>query len=281
MNHETPILVITTHGIWREVATNFKMPINMNLMRASSTGAPNYLYDKIPGSLTKLIETKRKVTRTSRSLIKSIQRELISIDETGCCSALSCAASLNAETARAYVKGAYIDETDEEEKKDQLNFIRSHAYNIVTKQKGMEMVNKSYEIKKSDDGSKLDNRMMLYINGRKPVDILRTWKNDAIQSTPADNVKIRKRRVIETTLDEILDILLHKYHIKNIIIIDLSCNLTDLMGETERDERHFIRDIDQILNPNNSTSSPASFGGKPSCKTRNCKIRNNKTRKHK
>jgi len=280
MNHDTPILVITTHGVWREGNPNFTMPVNMNLMRASSTGAPNYLYDKIPGSLAKLIEKKRKVTRTSRSLIKSLQRELISIDETGCCSTLSCAASLNAETARAQVKSINIDETDETEKKDQINFIRSQAYNLVIKRRGSEMANKSYEINKRDDQDiKQDNRMMLYINGQKPIDILRTWKNDAFQSTPADNVKIRNRDSIETTLEEILDILFNKYNIENIIIIDLSCNLTDTIGETERDERHFIRDVDQILNPNNS---PASLGGKTRRrKTRNNKTRNNKTRKRK
>ena len=280
MNSDTPILVITTHGVWREENPHFTMPVNMNLMRASSTGAPNYLYDKIPGSLAKLVKEKRKTTRTSKSLIKSLQRELISIDKTGCCSALSCAASLNAETAIAQVKNANKEETDEEEKKDQHNFISSHAYNLVIKRMGENMVNKSYEIHKHDDsGIKQDNRMMLYINGKTPIDILTTWQNDVLQSTPADNVKMRNRDVIDTTLENILDILFDKYHIDNIIIIDLSCNLTEPIIDTERNKRQFIRNINQTLNPNNGTieSSSLSSGGKTRFKKENeiTKLENN------
>jgi hypothetical protein len=248
----------------------------MKIMRATSTGAPNYLYSKIPSSLSKLIAKKRKSTNTCKQFIKSLQQDLISIDDTGYCSELGCAKSLPLKpTAKSYITYQIEHEEDTDEKNDAQKYLASVAYNIVSKRAGNEMPDKSYEIHKIDytnkaELDKFDNRMILYMKDEKPVDILKTWITDVIQSTPVDAVKIRRRDVIETTLKEILTTLSEKYNMNDIIIIDLSCNLTDIAEDSKRADRYFIRNINKMLNVNASdnSSSDNSSSGKSKSKTR-------------
>ena len=133
------------------------------------------------------------------------------------------------------------------------------------------MQNKSFELNKSDFKGKgkhneYDDRMVLYLPDGSKTDILNNWMSTYNTQNIAESVIRKNRDIIETTLKDILNKIKEEYGLKNIIIIDLSCNSIDIEEETEETEeteedkqkrqsidrarRNFIRSIKKRLNSN-------------------------------
>ena len=282
-----PKLMITTHGKWNVPRNSskghptFRLPYNVRIMYATGMGVVNYLEQRLANRIH--IEYKEKGYGLRK--INKFKKDLRSLDLYGCCDALACKDNRRN-------SAPIIREKMEEEKYDSDPEIRIMAkefldhtdepYRITSKKKGDVMPLKTHEISSSEFGvddegyanrdytNINDNRVILYIPGRDPIDVLYNW--DKINNDePYITAKLRTPNVT-ITFKEIL------IRVKNICaklgiemtdldIIDLSCNVTtDIYGEKAPQDpqkrveyintlRDMIFGEDEILSSSSSSSS--------------------------
>ena len=265
--NNTATLVITSHGIWRDSENSFKLPIGINMIKATQIGVVNILDQKVSNSIPKLVEDANKL-QTTIEKVAHYQRELNSLDNYNCRHSLSCKTRLK----RTPTAIQYANEYENEGDKDGTQYLdQVITYDNIVKKKGRMMPNKSFELKKSDFKGKgkhneYDDRMVLYLPDGSKTDILNNWMSTYNTQNIAESVIRKNRDIIETTLKDILNKIKEEYGLKNIIIIDLSCNSIDIEEETEETEeteedkqkrqsidrarRNFIRSIKKRLNSN-------------------------------
>lgn len=247
-----PKLMITTHGKWnvpRNSANGhpkFTLPYNVRIMYATGMGVVNYLDQTLA---TRIDNEYRKKNGYGMRKINKFKKDLRSLDIYGCCDALAC--KDNRRNSNPIIKQVL-----EEEKEDSNSENRAYAkefldhtdepYRITSKRKGVTMPLKTHEINSNEFGideegyanrnykNINDNRVILYIPGREPIDILYNW-DKVNKDEPYITAKLRTQS-IAITFKEIL------MRVKNICadlgieitdldIIDLSCNITtDIYG---------------------------------------------------
>jgi len=247
-----PKLLITTHGKWT-IPDNylagpetFKLPCNTRIMYASGMGIVNYLNQTVPNMIHKEYQ-KNKTNQYGLRQLKSFKKDLRAYDLYGCCDSLACKDNRrnNAPMLRGILESEkdtgmhYLDKmliTEFLDNSDEL-------FRIASKVKGDDMPVKTFEISKSefgkfDDGTKVrniinlkDNRMILYIYGREPIDVLYNWDQTNDNNEPFATAKLRTTDSIEITLEAVLkrvEKIMKNLGIDliNLDIIDLSCNVT-------------------------------------------------------
>ena len=87
--NNTATLVITSHGVWRDSENSFKLPIGINMIKATQIGVVNILDQKVSNSMPKLVEDAKKL-QTTIEKVAYYQRELNSLDNYNCRYSLSC-----------------------------------------------------------------------------------------------------------------------------------------------------------------------------------------------
>jgi len=253
----TPTLVITSHGIWRDPDDSFELPIGINMVKATQIGVVNILDQKVSNSIPKLVEDANNL-QTTPDKIAYYQRELNSLDNNNCRYSLSCKSQLKRTPTAIQCANEYESEGDDDAGQylDQIL-----TYDNIVKAKGSTMLNKSYELVKSDFKDKgkhneYDDRMVLYLPDGSKKDILNNWMVTYNTRNIAESVIRNNRDIIETTLKDILEKIKEEYGLNDIIIIDLSCNSVDVEEDRqnhqsiERLKRNFIRTINVCLNSN-------------------------------
>jgi len=234
--NNTATLVITSHGVWRDSENSFKLPIGINMIKATQIGVANILDQKIPNSMPKLVEDANKLQNTVDK-VAHYQRELNSLDNNNCRYSLSCKTRLKRTPTAIRCANEYENEGD----KDGTHYLdQVITYDNIVKTKGRMMPNKSFEIIKKDFRGKgkhneYDDRMVLYLPDGRKVDILNNWMSTYNTQNIAESVIRKHRNLIETTLKDILKKIKQEYGLKNIIIIDLSCNLVDIKEDIEEE----------------------------------------------
>jgi hypothetical protein len=150
-------------------------------------------------------------------------------------------------------------------------------FRIASKVKGDDMPVKTFAISKSefgkfDDGTKVrnninlkDNRMILYIYGREPIDVLYNWDQTNDNNEPFATAKLRTTDSIEITLEAVLkrvEKIMKNLGIDliNLDIIDLSCNITvnkrnELAPRDGNERSEYINKLKLIIFGNDEISS--------------------------
>ena len=278
--NNTATLVITSHGVWRDSENSFKLPIGINMIKATQIGVVNILDQKISNSMPKLVEDANKL-KTTVDKVALYQRELNSLDNNNCRYSLSSKTLLKRTPTAIQCAKEYESEGD----KDGTQYLdQVKTYDNIVKTKGRMMPNKSFELNKKDfigkgKHNEYDDRMVLYLPDGRKVDILNNWMSTYNTQNISESVIRKHRNIIETTLKDILNKIKKEYGFKNIIIIDLSCNFVEIKEELEednkkrqgidRERRTFIRTINKRLN--------SGFGVKT--EKRNVKKKAQKTKK--
>ena len=260
--NNTATLVITSHGVWRDSENSFKLPIGLNMIKATQIGVVNILDQKVSNSIPKLVEDANKLQTTAEKVVH-YQDELNSLDNNNCRYSLSSKTRLKRTPTAIQCAKEYENEGD----KDGTQYLNQViTYDNIVKTKGKMMPNKSFELNKKDfigkgKHNEYDDRMVLYLPDGRKVDILNNWMSTYNTHNISESVIRKHRNIIETTLKDILNKIKKEYGFKNIIIVDLSCNSIDIEEESEEESeedkqkrqridrlrRNFIRNINRQL----------------------------------
>jgi hypothetical protein len=301
---DIPKLLITTHGQWK-VPTNykkngpptFKLPYNTRIMYATGIGVVNYLEQTVPNMINNELKKKQtKKVKLGLKKLKLLKKDLKSYDLYGCCDDLSCKDNRrnNAPIQRDVQEQEQNSSNSSGDRGDATEFLdhTDKPYRITSKEKGNIMPIKTFSISDDDfgkyeDGTNVrniknfnDNRMILYIPGHKPIDVLYNWDKQN-KNEPFITVKLNYNR-IEITLKTVLERVQKIYDnlglglLTDLDLIDLSCNVTQDDNNTKapKDDGHrakyinelktLIFDNDEVLSSSPSPSSSSSPSPSPS-----------------
>ena len=215
-----PKLMITTHGKWNVLKNSdkghpiFKLPYNVRIMYATGMGVVNYLDQRRPNRINIEYSTKKK---SGMLKLKNFKKDLKSLDLYGCCDELAC------KDNRRNVAPIINEHMEDEENSD--SSVREMAtefldhtdepYRITSKKKGVTMPLKTYEITSNEfvikngvaqlNSEKVyDNRVLLYIPGKDPIDILYNWHIGNPEGKPYIAAKLRRKEISITFKDILL-----------------------------------------------------------------------------
>jgi len=293
MNKNTypAILVITTHGGWEcdisgafnSCSTKptvefkkFKNPLNnVTILRATEGNIPNYLDQKIPNSIYRLIKKIAQYNYDSDTMINKIKEELISLDKKYALTTLASSDSIRNTPMRQHQAEIDIEKYREMQRErniekidlDKIEEYRANAldgeiflnqknpYSIVKKTLNEELGDKyfvTYAEERALNRYQInDNRIQLYIPkenrySNAGVDIIPTWSPAVEQATQGAKTIILKRRdEYATNLSNILEEI-KIMEIKNLLIIDLTCNTIMYEGEEKNLENCKLERIKRI-----------------------------------
>jgi hypothetical protein len=248
-----PKLMITTHGKWNVPRNSskghpkFKLPYNVRIMYATGMGVVNYLDQTLANRINKEY---RKKNKYGMRKINKFKKDLRSFDLYGCCDALACKDNRrnSAHIIRQVIEDENDDDYDSNNREDAKEFLdhTDEPYRITSKKIGSTMPLKTHEISIDEFGvdsdgyanrdsfNLNDNRVILYIQGRDPIDILYHW-DKLNNDEPFISAKLRQPN-IQITFEEILARVKDICEKEGIVltdldIIDLSCNVTtDVFG---------------------------------------------------
>ena len=249
---DIPIVVITTHGVWRpaesihlnqvQAPSEFTMPIEMTYLTATTCGVANLLDQKLANTIPILIDDIYKYGKCDcdcETIANYIKNVLFNLDRYG-----SRTGEHKLRQPPASMRAAEeLKEQGDIEGSKYLAQAYTESYNIITIKKDDIFINKDYEIYKSEQTNnnynRYDNRVVLYSNGKSPIDILLPWTN--VARNRGKRGRNDEEQTEETTLHEILKFVNLEGHEK-VVIIDLSCNTIESSGSARNyraDGRHF------------------------------------------
>lgn len=244
-----PKLLITSHGRWnvpsnykKKGPPTFKLPYNTRIMYATGLGVVNYLEQSVPNMINNEYNKKRQY---GLKKIKEFKKDLRSYDLYGCCDYLACKDNrrLNAPIIREIEEQEQDSSNNTSDRAMATEFLdqSDKPYRITSKLKGDDMPVKTFvisrdEFGKYEDGTNVrditrlnDNRMILYIPGRDPIDVLYHW-NKLNENEPyitaklrGDNIELTLKTVLERVKKICYDL---GIELEELDIIDLSCNVT-------------------------------------------------------
>lgn len=283
-----PKLMITTHGKWNVPRNSskghptFTLPYNVRIMYATGMGVVNYLDQTLANRINN--EYKKKSKYGVRKINK-FKKDLRSFDLHGCCDKLAC--KDNRRNQAPLIKEIIeIEEEDSDsEKRDDAKEFLDHTdepYRITSKKIGSTMPLKTHEITNDEfgvdsDGYAIrdmsninDNRVILYIPGRDPIDVLYNWDTINFDDKPYISAKLRQPN-IQITFEQILARVKEICEkegvaLTDLDIIDLSCNVTldvhDMKAPRDPQKRveyiNTLREMvfgeDEILSSSSSSS---------------------------
>jgi hypothetical protein len=251
-----PKLLITCHGKWnvpvnykKKGHPTFKLPYNTRIMYATGMGVVNYLDQTVPNMINKEY---KKNSQYGLKKIRKFKKDLKSFDLYGCCHNLACKDNrrLNAPTLRDIQEQEKDSDNSDDSRADATAFLDNcdKPYRITSKKKGNDMPIKSFSIMsedfgKYDDGTNVrditnlnDNRIILYIPGHLPIDVLYHWGKHN-ENEPYITAKLNNSNIelsLKTVLERVKIICSNLgIDLKDLDIIDLSCNITlDYSNET-------------------------------------------------
>ena len=235
----------------------FNNPLNnVTILRATEGDIPNYLDQKIANFIGPAISQIGDCN--SDEIVNNIRKELISLDKTNALSTLQSGESIRdtpmgqysaeadvktrnesrMEQKRMRMDGEAYEFGDEEEsgRHGEMYLKQKNPYSIVKKKMNEELGDKffvTYAHERPLNCFQInDNRMQLYIpkKGKYPkpgegIDIIPTWSPPAEQAAQgAASIILRRRDEYKINLSDILEDI-KKREIKNLIIIDLTCNV--------------------------------------------------------
>jgi hypothetical protein len=222
--HSCPILVLTCHGKWEPGQALYSPPLKTHWLLASKVGVANYVCQRIGNILVPIVrEAQRFGDTDNQQWVYRVARDLLEMDISGKRADLAC-------TTRQwydYLKHQRRVCADV----DKLAYLRqvdnNGSYVTYTLPPGNPIPVKTYMVYRSDlvdsvtgkstrtHEHRFDNRIMLFDHKmRRPMDVISPcWSKHPYEG-------------VEYTLDELLEHIYTSFpHLKELAILDLSCNL--------------------------------------------------------
>ncbi len=236
-------LFITTHGVINmdgDSIPQTNCPFKTTKLNAVPAGVCNFYQSGMPNLLPMIM---RSVDLSNKPIgtdtAEHIKQQLITFENDG----------------PKLRSGPYLPTMMEQWRKGpdkdpdvQTFFLLGDArYSINSYEVDSPITNKTYTIYKDEDksGSKLENRIFLYLNSSPPIDVIETWRNKGLDGCPAKSVILKNNKQINITLKGIFDIMINSgIELDELVIIDLTCSvLFDITTGKEIENPRFIRHI--------------------------------------
>ena len=258
---DIPILLITWHGGYEE-AELVDSPCNVIKINATDVDVCNYFPDgKIPNSARKF--------STDIQLRKRFHcRELAEHNIASMLYNLDHHDSVTGRYPFRYATRTdevtyFLAKDNQDAEAEKYRKQRKDLYSIQEWKAGEQYVNKVYSvykeyIKSSDPNFKNDDRMTLFYSDGTEEDVFPSWRHPKNKSdrTLMDRFRMDRRDKLEIDLKRILQYLRDEKQVKDVLIIDLSCNLVMFGDKNPREIRRKIRTIKKNHHGGSKTQKP-------------------------
>lgn len=224
---DTPIIVITCHGIYYE--EEYKpSKCNVHKLNATKVGIANYVKQDVLHTIPRAV--------SSALLETDCQKAVDILQEYFSCEDYYDDQGNTLATPAARESQDYMNYTSDWKKKC--------LYNIKKWNKADVFLNKNYQISKGDDildlleddeGNYLtdesgnlveayDNRIVMFLNNGKKIDLLPSWNITSVSNNPMETLMKKRRTTFNITLEELIN-KVYQMGYSDIIIVDLSCSV--------------------------------------------------------